>query len=46
MLCRPRADEDGEMDLARHPLSLWQRLWVAAALLGLALSWSAPALFR
>lgn len=34
------------MDLTRHPLGLWQRLWIAAALLGLALTWSAPALMR
>ena len=41
-----RADEDHEMDLTRHPLGLWQRLWIAAALLGLALTWSVPALVR
>ena len=41
-----RADEDSEMDLTRHPLGLWQRLWIAAALLGLALTWSLPVLVR
>jgi hypothetical protein len=33
------------MVTSRRPLRLWQRLWIAAALLGLALTWSAPAAF-
>ena len=39
---RRRADDWGEVLVTTHGISVWQRVWVAAALLGIALTWSVP----
>jgi len=40
-----RTDKDNVMNAPAHPLSRAQRIWVAIALAGLAITSSAPATF-